>query len=321
MSNIKNNEYAQAFPALQRAITLHLSDPNVTHIDLGKRIRTSHGNRLEDEFAVRVHLRRKLSDEAFKRFAEVYPDRVIDADTIGFPVDIPEARYDLHRQGPVSVLSRSARHERLAGGISISNFDSFGYGTLGAIVRDNLDGAPMVLSNWHVLAQTWLAEKGLSICQPAIADWGSYYDIIANLERDAMGAGIDAAVAKLNPFRKTGNEQLGLGEITSIVKPEIGMRVVKSGRGSGITHGVVSGIHGESIQEFAGLRKHMRHIIHITQDEPRTEVSRAGDSGAIWLEQHTNKAVALHFAGSDMPEFALAFSISEVLQALNVSIG
>jgi endonuclease G len=52
-----------------------------------------------------------------------------------------------------------------------------------------------------------------------------------------------------------------------------------------------------------------------------TEVSRGGDSGSWWLEDETNQAVALHFAGYDYPvETALAIAMPPVLAVLNVEI-
>jgi endonuclease G len=50
------------------------------------------------------------------------------------------------------------------------------------------------------------------------------------------------------------------------------------------------------------------------------EVSRPGDSGSWWLNTVTKEAIGLHFAGSDMPERALALNMPSVLDALNVEI-
>ena len=71
---------------------------------------------------------------------------------------------------------------------------------------------------------------------------------------------------------------------------------------------------------LGGIRKHLKSIVHIAEERLGSEVSRGGDSGALWLEQGTRKAVALHFAGANSPEFALAFSMAEVLNAFNVSL-
>ena len=50
------------------------------------------------------------------------------------------------------------------------------------------------------------------------------------------------------------------------------------------------------------------------------EVSRPGDSSSLWLARETRHAVGLHFAGSDVPERALAIDIQSVLTALDVDL-
>ena len=50
------------------------------------------------------------------------------------------------------------------------------------------------------------------------------------------------------------------------------------------------------------------------------EVSMPGDSGSWWLDAETREAIGLHFAGSDIPERALALNMQPVLDALGVEI-
>jgi endonuclease G len=48
------------------------------------------------------------------------------------------------------------------------------------------------------------------------------------------------------------------------------------------------------------------------------EVSMLGDSGSWWLCEETREAIGLRFAGSDVPERALALNMRSVLNALSV---
>ena len=73
-------------------------------------------------------------------------------------------------------------------------------------------------------------------------------------------------------------------------------------------------------QWYGGFQRKIRHIVHIMQTPEVGEVSRGGDSGSWWLDVATHKAAALHVAGNDDPEYALAISMPHVLEALQVDI-
>ncbi|MCI0698791.1 S1 family peptidase [candidate division KSB1 bacterium] len=322
MKNIDSPTWRTAQQALDRAVALHLDDPNVSHIDLGLRILSSEGNRIEPELAVRIHVHQKLADTSFRAFAARQPQRVFDADRIGFAIDVPQATYRLQWwwQPWQTQNQRAEWYRELRGGISISNADSFGFGTLGGKVRDRQSGEEMILSNWHVLAGSWLVKAGLSICQPAIVDGGSETNAIAAYTRDAMNANLDAAVAKLNGRRPLHNEQLEIGAVTGATAPQLGMKVIKSGRRSRVTSGIITGVGGYTKQRYAGVTHIIRDIVHIAPEAPGKEISAPGDSGSWWLERSALRAVGLHFAGSNAPEFGLALSMPEVLESLNVEI-
>lgn len=65
-----------------------------------------------------------------------------------------------------------------------------------------------------------------------------------------------------------------------------------------------------------------RLIHNVTRVDLRRglEVSAGGDSGSLWLEENTNNAIGLHFAGSNVPEYALAIDLQSILDALNVDL-
>jgi endonuclease G len=303
------------------AAAVHITNPRVTLIDLGWKIQDG---KLTDTLAVRFHVRRKPQGPSFEVFAAQHPQLVLPAETdLGFPVDYIEATYPNQLLDPLA-LSTSVHRDRycdpIRGGISISNEWSYGYGTLGGLVKDRLTGEKMILSAWHVLANSAYTRPGLRIMQPGVADGGTYRNTVARFTRHGMYQGLDAAVARLEGPRTTLDEAFEIGSVTGVIEPVLDMQLVKSGRASRVTRGRISGMGGERLIWYGGLQRKIRYIVHIVQGSEGGEVSRGGDSGSWWLEEHTRRAAALHIAGDDEPEYALAISMPRVLDALDVTI-
>jgi hypothetical protein len=322
MESIINAELGLAIQARNRAIGYHLFDPNVSFIDVGLKIKEREG-RLVDKLAVRVHLRRKPRGPAFEAFARVHRDRIVDEARIGFPVDIVEGDYRLQQWS--SPPPRGRVFNPLQGGISISNEWSFGYGTLGGIAVDRDTGKKMILSNEHVLAGSPYVQPGLRIFQPAYGDGGRRQHTVARFTRDSMHADIDAAVAELTDDRGAINDQFELEAVTGLGDPTPDMRVVKSGRGSKITRGIItsSGFGGVAKITYGGLTRVIHHVFHIFKVPDSEQVSTGGDSGSWWLEEGTNKVIGLHFAGNSVyepQEYGLAITMANVLNALDVDL-
>jgi endonuclease G len=316
----------RSFNGLQVARLLYFKDPNVSYIDVGYRIKDTENYKLEDELTVRVHVKKKLRGEEFEAFKKLHPERVIDDMHVGFPTDVPQARFHLDFWNSYNSYfwfrpnSPINRHDPLCGGISISNKSRLGFGTLGGIVKSRLDGSKMVLSNWHVLAGSERILPGEPIYQPGLMHGGEDEDIIANYAQDAMKYNIDAAVAKLNSNRACSNYQKYIGAVTGVKTPELGMSIMKSGVRSYVTMGRIVGIKGIFKNEYYGPNTTIENVFSIKPLYEMDEVSAAGDSGSWWLENITRQAVGLHFAGSDYPEYALAISMTSVLDALRVDV-
>jgi endonuclease G len=134
-----------------------------------------------------------------------------------------------------------------------------------------------------------------------------------------MSRDLDAAVATLGGERRLVNDQLEIGRIRGLARAALGMGVAKSGRSSGVTSGKVTGVEGVTQIDYAGVQRLIRQVISI-DPEAGGEVSRPGDSGAIWLEHPECNGVGLHFAGGDNPERALALDLGAVLGALDVDL-
>jgi len=310
--------------AMREAVRSWIYDPNVMLIDFGWPERG--GQVLEGEqLHIRVHVVEKFTrgPELEAAIEEGATHNLIPETIAGFPVDVPQGKYKL-QQGFWNRWSqrnspRARRTAPMQGGISISNAYRYGYGTLGGLVEDRETGVRMILSNWHVLAGSWSSQPGWPIYQPGWGDGGSRTDTVASLSRHAMSSNLDAAVAELTGSRQLINDQVELGPVSGVGWAQLGMEVVKSGRQTGITRGRVTAIEGTLRINYSGVDRLIRNVLTI---EPRlgAEVSAGGDSGSMWLQESTMRAVGLHFAGSDYPERALALDLHPVLDTLNVRL-
>jgi endonuclease G len=313
---------AYARLAIGQAGRALLYDPNIGLIDFGHPERQ--GTLDEDDVAIRVHVRQKLSGIAFEQALESGQTRPVPPTIAGFRTDVLEGTYRPHWwwgtwwQPPPS--PRARRAEPMAGGLSISDAAQYTYGTLGGLVIDRATGAEMILSNWHVLAGRWIARPSLATYQPGRLDGGSAADTVARLTRHGMAVNIDAAVATLTGSRQLINDQLELGPVQGVTEPELGMAVVKSGRKTGLTYGRVIAMEGIAKLTYDSVQRVIRKVVTIEPQRANEQVSAGGDSGSWWLDQASMRAVALHFAGSDYPERALAIDMPTVLATLQVDL-
>lgn len=123
---------------------------------------------------------------------------------------------------------------------------------------------------------------------------------------------IDAAVARPQDEADVLAEVLEIGPIHGTRPAELGLRVRKSGRSSGLTTGEITVLettitvgYGDSTAQFSG------QIV-------TTAMSRPGDSGSVLVESGGPRAVGLLFAGSDLA--TIYNPISDVLRALAVEL-
>ncbi len=227
---------------------------------------------------------------------------------------------------------RRSRRDPIVPGISISHVNGTA-GTLGAVVYDAHNGTPYVLSNWHVL-QGPSGNIGDSIVQPGPYDDGNIQpNTMGRLVRSHLGLAGDCAICSIFG-RQVDGEVLELGVRPSrIAEVSLGDEVVKSGRTTGVTRGLVTRIavvvnlnYGGSVgvQQVGGFE------IGVNPKKPPKdlEISMGGDSGSLWLIDtsgpDSDVAVGLHFAGETDPnpaaEHAVACDIGAVLKKLQVSL-
>ena len=237
--------------------------------------------------------------------------------------------------GRIEKLDASVRdrHRPLVPGISVGHRDITA-GTLGCFVQ--IDAGLAILSNNHVLADENRAEIGDAIIQPGQYDDGeTSRDTVAELAEyvplHTTGINrVDAAVATLTQPRGAHcAELLGVGAIGSaIVAPEdaLGLPVLKVGRTTGITHGVVTAINVSKIVIEYDTSRTMRFDGQIEiEASDEQDFSLGGDSGALIVAAAGLRPVGLLFAGSDQGGHegggvTYANPLSEVLDALNAAL-
>lgn len=194
-------------------------------------------------------------------------------------------------------------------------------GTFGALVKDSANS--YALSNNHVLADENRLPAGSPIFQPGLLDGGNKKtDQVAELTRAVMlQAGVsnkvDCAIAKVSDKALVTNAVLYIGAPQGTTQAAIDMIVHKFGRTTSYRAGRVTSIDTDVTVEYDTGNFMFASQIIITGLNNQM-FSDAGDSGSLILERGTNKAVALLFAGS--PSYTIANHVSDVLQALNVTL-
>lgn len=210
---------------------------NVLGVGVGWRYRRYYGF-LKQEICIVVNVVKKVH-EAYLPTAQVIPKYISDIKT-----DVLEIHEVIAPRPPTSYLyTRRERIRPAVGGVSIGHINVTA-GTLGCLVRK--DHEYFILSNNHVLANENEAYIGDPILQPGPYDGGrDPEDRIAYLDECIplkFNYGInydDAALARPIRPELVSPEIMGIGKPIEIAEPMLGMKVVKSGRTTGITYGEV----------------------------------------------------------------------------------
>lgn len=205
----------------------------------------------------------------------------------------------------------------IVGGLSIAPLNEHFVGTLGCFLRRVSGGTEQIfaLSNNHVLADTNRLPIGTQIVQPGpeVAPPGPG-DVFAALSAFVP---IQFPATRLNPVVNrldcaiaivTDRKAIRTGTIFGVKKftpqvltPVPGMRVIKSGRTTGVTTGIVTATRVNGVQINYGTQSAPRiatfnDTISIVGDGG-VPFSAPGDSGSIIIDRDTDRPVALLFAG------------------------
>lgn len=286
MEQVSEEEQARLEKLLRKHRKFLLALPNVRAVDVG--LEFSDG-KPTGRLALRVHVTTKVPEAKLKR-AQRVPEELD-----GVPVDVIQLNPVLH-------LARNALHTTVIGGVQIMNTNKPTGGTLGMIVFDGDNLQPRALSNHHVMMRTPSVASDV-ISQPGTNNAASILGPVTASDKP-----LDCAICALGA-RAWSFEIYGLGPVTGWTAARIGMKVVKSGLSSNVTWGIIDGLNGGGFT-----------VVPDTSVPAAGEMSLPGDSGSIWMELTTNRAVGLHFAGeaaSDPNERAAAKHIGSVLGKLN----
>lgn len=317
---------------IRRYGRLYLTDPNITSVGVGHRVRD--GRRTE-ELCIQFTVARKLTPEQIGNSPTRKLPEQVEVGDAQIGTDVLERSYQLAARVVPEAFDDPRRSwaDPIRPGVSISH-PSVSAGTVGAIVHDRATGRPAVLSNWHVLHGPGGA-IGDPALQPGTHDdnSGAARNRFGTLLRSHLGAAGDAALASVE-IRGVDPSILDLDVVpTEIADPELGDQVVKSGRTTGVSHGVVTRVDTMvSLDYGAGVGEQMIGCFEIEPD-PRRDgeqgtLSDGGDSGAVWMLKSGNGRpstvmAGLHFAGADDvsgAEQALACYASSARDVLDFSL-
>jgi hypothetical protein len=213
-------------------------------------------------------------------------------------------------------------------------------GTLGSLVTKN--NRYYILSNYHVLNPSLdRSQVGNLVIQPGpldsrcnitddsvvarLSEWEPIKPSANEFSRPPNR--IDASIAEVIPDKvRTDGYIEGLGIIsTNVVEPKLGMRVVKSGRTTGITYGTIEGIDVNVIvtydKDCGSTDTYEAYFINQILIKPdinrNATFSLPGDSGSLVLTEDGLSPVGLLFAGSS--DLSQANPISDVLNRFGVN--
>jgi hypothetical protein len=205
-------------------------------------------------------------------------------------------------------------------GASIVNPGGGVRGTIGLLVTS--DGADRwILSCYHVLCRPYLhgaaqpLVMGERVFQPeGVGGAQPIATLRAGEVRSLSDRRLDAAVVRLEAglgFSEVPLGVHGLTKIGGVMEPVRGMRVIKSGAKTGVTHGIIS-----LVQTVDGAT---RVEIDFDWDEADDRFVESGDSGAAWIDRSTGCAVAMHNGVTNAGASA-AVALKPVLAMLGVEI-
>lgn len=317
---------------------------NINSVGVGYKV--TKGKRT-NRLSIQVTVNKKWTESELRKLDIAPLPRTLNVPGGGtLPVDVLERRYKqsyviVQPQNPTPPplpmgpgvdprIVRRRRQVRIMPGISVgATQPDVLAGTIGAIVYDNRSGRPCVLSNSHVLG----GQVGDPVIQPGRNDDDDINgNVLGRLLRSHIGLAGDCAIAAIETrFYDERIFELNI-KPTQIAKVELDDRVIKSGRTTGVTRGIVVRV-GVVLSYDYGPSLGVRQIgcFEIGPEPiatPGAPISDNGDSGSPWLIESngavTDILVGLHFAAQEDPfsgnEHALACNIHSVFEKLDVSL-
>lgn len=185
-------------------------------------------------------------------------------------------------------------------GFSVGHVDASA-GTIGAIVKK---GTKLyILSNSHVLAEAGLGKIKDKVLYPGPADGGKLskhlVGTLAKFIKFKAGGKflnhVDCALCEIDAAR-LGDLDLsifGVKGLPKTVKAKRDMVVMKRGRTTGETEGVVDDVNFRVVIDYDGVGE-----VGFLEQVLCSRYSKPGDSGSIVVDKASRSIVGLHFAGA-----------------------
>lgn len=308
-----------------------LEDPNITSIGIGYKIKEGKPTK---EISIQFTVDSKVALEELENLKSTSIPESLKIGGKKFPTDVIQRKFtvEYHLVNEYETDYRKTRQDTISPGISVSNIKGTA-GTIGCLVFDNSTDTPYILSNWHVLHSS-KGDIGDVIVQPGPYDDNQIEENnMGKLVRSHVGPAGDCAIASIEN-RKIDAKIFEIGiNVEKLGEPQIGDKVIKSGRTTGVTHGIVSRVDVMSKIPYGGtVGEKVIGGFEIQVDPDfvphNGEISMGGDSGSVWLFKSnngkaTNVMAGLHFAGetsTNPTEFALACYPKSVFKKLNISL-
>lgn len=309
----------------------YLKNENITSVGIGYK---ETDGKPTDEISIQFSVEEKVEPEILGAIDTVLIPESFTIDGIVVPTDVVQREFkpDFELVAETAPNRRKIRLDPIEPGISVAN-NKVSAGTIGCIVFDQKTGEPYILSNWHVLHGND-GKIDDDISQPGPFDDNRIQlNGVGKLVRSHLGAAGDCAIATIKD-RSFVQEIFELGTtVEQLGEPELGDKVIKSGRTTNITHGKVNRIHTIAKINYGGtVGDQLVGGFEIVPDENNLpfdgEISKGGDSGACWIFKSANgkttKIMAgLHFAGegaSNPNEHAIACYPRSVFEKLEITL-
>jgi hypothetical protein len=232
------------------------------------------------------------------------------------------------RVRPTLLGGHFGRYDPLVGGVQIQPNANW-VGALGGLLYDQSSGTPVAITNWHVADNGSANPIGNPIYQPSWSD----ANFIGTCSRAVLGqtptGWVDSALVTLDSSRRRFSQQMaeisGLSTIAAD-SARLEQRVVKSGRTTGVTTAKIDAVavvvnvnYGPPVNVVT-MRNQLMMRAAPELPNPGGQVSDGGDSGSLWLDRVSNRAIGLNFAGEvpgDKDDRAIANPIFAVLTAVS----
>ena len=273
--------------------------PTVHGVSLGYKMT---GGKFTDEFAICVHLPKKLPEDQIAE-AHRIPKRIE-----GYATDIVE-------DDPPVAHENNSKYRPLEGGCEFSTSNLRGgpagkRGTLGCVVIDDTSGDTVVLTNEHVMSDNPYGFQPIA----------SVTNLVGKTVRSVLSPRVDGAVVSIDSFESKASI-IEIGEIRGtfdIKAADLPVPVRKYGYVSTLTKGHVTRI------DFVGDRRtdkwHFVGQLYIDADEgPGVPFSKPGDSGSVVVDDE-NRVVGLLWGGGHISTHGIASPIGKVLEELEITM-